>query len=218
MLTVRPEAYTYVLLSFVSVSIIIVALARSRNIIALRTVLVAVVRLHSLDQYMKENMRLESFSSIMLLFNYFISAALCLFLCSTRVLNMGVAVAFLLSVLLPILFFIIATCGVLFIGWLSGEQQLFSLSRDHTITTFQLSGLACTLLSFIWALNPGLDVWLTWSLLIVILFSFLLRVFKEAIVVLRSGVLWYYLILYFCTLEVLPLLAAYQYFSENYVR
>jgi len=54
-------------------------------------------------------------------------------------------------------------------------------------------------------------------MIVIVLFNLmnLVRVIKNSIVVIGAGVSWYYIILYFCTLEILPLFVAYHYVEMN---
>jgi hypothetical protein len=87
----------------------------------------------------------------------------------------------------------------------------------NTLIGLQLNGLIYTLIALIWILNPQ------WSFELMMLFTVLLllfaisRLIKNSYLVLTEGVAWYYIILYFCTLEILPLFVAFNYIRMNFL-
>jgi hypothetical protein len=217
-LTERHQAYTYVLLLFVSVSIFMLALARNRNTDSFRVVFQSVFKVYGIDQFIKENLRIESASSVFLIANYFISASLCTFLALQRGMGLSYSESLLIAVLAPLVLFAVETLFIPMVGFIAGDNRLHVITREHTLTGFQFSGLVCTVLSFFWVLHTFDDRLMLFLFTITILFQLILRVVKEFWCVLQAGVMWYYIILYLCTLEILPLLAAFQYVSEVFLR
>jgi len=114
--------------------------------------------------------------------------------------------------------FAVETLFIPMVGFIAGDNRLHVITREHTLTGFQFSGLVCTVLSFFWVLHTFDDRLMLFLFAITILFQLILRVVKEFWCVLQAGVMWYYIILYLCTLEILPLLAAFQYVSEVFLR
>src|SRR5574343_545790 len=72
-ITLEPkvETYTIYLIAFLALSFMFVALSRIGNTKAIVTVLAVSFKSNGVDQVLKENMRLSSFSSVILLVNYF---------------------------------------------------------------------------------------------------------------------------------------------------
>jgi len=114
--------------------------------------------------------------------------------------------------------FIMETAFVPMVGLIAGDHRLHLLTRDHTLTGFQFTGLVCTGISFFWVLHTFSDHLMIILFATTLLFHILLRLIKEFWCVLQAGVMWYYIILYLCTLEILPLLAAFQYVSDVFSR
>ena len=76
----RAENRTLFLSGLFAVSLILIAIARISNYKAIGTVISAFFSLGSIHQLLKENMRVISLSSILLLLNYLISSFICVFL------------------------------------------------------------------------------------------------------------------------------------------
>jgi hypothetical protein len=71
MLEPKVETYTMYLIAFLALSFMFVAISRIGNTKAIVTVLAVSFKSNGVDQVLKENMRLSSFSSVILLVNYF---------------------------------------------------------------------------------------------------------------------------------------------------
>jgi hypothetical protein len=162
-------------------------------------------------------MRLISFSSIILLVNYFIGFGLCLFLVIHRIIVTNDGLSLIIATSLPIGLFLIELVGPIIVGILTGEIKKISISVINTITGNQFFGLILSLLALFWIMNPLLNFWFLLVFIALICLKYLLRLFKSSYGVLINGVSWYYLILYFCTLEILPLFVAYNYVIKNFI-
>lgn len=214
----KVETYTMYLIAFLSLSFLMVAVSRIGNTRAIATVLAVSFKSNGVDQVLKENMRLSSFSSIVLLLNYFIGFGLCLFIIVHRIYFLDNKLSFILAVSVPFALFFIEFLSPIIVGILTGELKKTSSSTINTITVDQLFGLIFSLLSLFWIMNPVFNQWFLGVFVSFICLKYLMRLFKSSYVVLTNGVSWYYLILYFCTLEILPLFVAYNYVIKNFTR
>ena len=218
MLEPKQETYTMYLIAFLSLSFFMVAISRIGNTRSIATVLAVSFKSNGVDQILKENMRLSSFSSVMLLLNYFIGFGLCLFISVHRIYFLDNQLSFIFSVSVPFMLFFLEFFSPLIVGVLTGEQKKITVSTINTITGDQLFGLIFSLLALFWIMNPVFNAWFFWFFISLICLKYLIRLFKSSYVVLTSGVSWYYLILYFCTLEILPLFVVYNYVIKNFTR
>ncbi len=200
-----------------SVSFAMIAVSRMSNNRSISTVMSVFFRNTSVDQVLKENMRLNSLSSVLLILNYFISFSLCTFILFNRIILLEVVWSVLFAVAVPLIWFILEILGLLTIGWLTGEQKRVEISIINTLTGSQFSGLVLSVIALFWIMNPDLNRLFLALFIAVICLKFSTRLLKNSIAVLSSGVPWYYLILYFCTLEILPLFIAYYYVLKNFM-
>lgn len=91
-------------------------------------------------------------------------------------------------------------------GWITGSQEFAQEINYYTLNTFQLVGILLLLEFFFSYFEPQ---WVGQSqviLLITYLAFLLVRFLRGFLLGLQFGISWYYLILYFWTLEILPLL------------
>ena len=161
-------------------------------------------------------MNLGSLSSVFLIFNYFISFSLCSFLYLNRFMLLDNFSATIIAITIPIGLFFIETVGLILLAWFTGEQkQLFSI-HVITLTGNQFIGISFAMLSLLWIMNPEFNKLFLSIFLGLFLMRYFVRLLKNSYIVLLNGVSWYYLILYFCTLEILPLFIIYYYVIKNF--
>lgn len=217
-LDMRVQSFTLILTGILATSLLLVILARIRNSKAIPTVLSAFLKNMSIDQHFKANMRMESLSSIFLILNYFVCFSVCLFLLFSRTFSLDLAWEIGLSILIPVALFVLDTLSIILVGAITGESKKLYSSIIITLSLNQFFGLFLSLVSLLWIMNPEFNtVYLVIFGLLLVL-QYLMRVLKNTVAILINGVPWYYLILYFCTLEILPLYSAYYYLVMNFAR
>lgn len=216
-LELRSKTFTLIMMGILAASFLLVAISRMRNNKAIPTVISVFFKNASLEQSLKDNMRLESMSSILLIINYFVSFSLCLFIFFNRIVLLDGYWAALSSIIIPIALFFLETVGLFMVGILTGELKKLSNAIVVTLTGNQLVGLGLSLLSLLWIMNPAFNKICFGAFVSIICFKYLTRLVKNSITVLLNGVPWYYIILYFCTLEILPLFVAYYYVLKNFL-
>jgi len=198
-------------------SFLLLAFIRTSNNKAILSIGALFLNSTNLDQRLKETMRLSSFSSIGLILNYFLVSFVCNMLLfeSTGLFSSGTNLW--LSALIPVALFVIQLIPMYLFLLISGTNFPIVSFSGNTLIGLQLNGLLYNLIALIWILNPQ------WSFELMILFTVLLflfafaRLIKNSYLVLTEGVSWYYIILYFCTLEILPLFVAFNYIKMNFL-
>ena len=217
-LPLREETYTMFLVAILSFSFLLISFSRSSNSRALQSVAEVFFRdSSSVEVYLKENMKIGSWSSITLIINYFISFSLCNFIFFHRILLVRDDLSMLLSFSIPIILFGLETLGLYLAGSLSGEMKRLHVPVLNTLTVSQFSGLLFSIIALFWIMNPNADKLFLSLYLALICLKSITRVLKNSTNVLSSGVRWYYLMLYFCTLEILPLFVGVYYVVKNFL-
>jgi hypothetical protein len=217
LLSYRTETYTLMLIAILSLSFVMIALSRMSNGRAIKTVTGVFFRNSAVEQVLKENMRLGSLSSILLILNYFISFSLSIFIFLNRIIILEAVWSLSFAIGIPILWFLLETAGLFIVGWLTGEQKKIIPPVLNTLTGNQFVGLLLSVLCLFWIMNPEMNrIFLAFFISLICL-KFFTRLLKNSLAVLSAGVTWYYLILYFCTLEILPLFVAYYYVMKNFL-
>ena len=215
----REETYTMFLIAILSLSFLLISLSRNVNSRSLGTVVEIFFRdSDTLEVQLKENMRIGSFSSIVLITNFFISFTLCNFIFFHRKLLFDDGVSLWLAFGVPVVLFVVETLGVLLAGVLSGETKRLNAVMLNTLTISQFAGVLFTLIALFWIMNPGADKLFLSLFLAIVALKELSRVLKSSLSVLSAGISWYYLILYLCTLEILPLFVVSIYVLKNFLK
>ncbi|MCF8416363.1 MAG: DUF4271 domain-containing protein [Crocinitomicaceae bacterium] len=199
------------------VAFLVLAFVRTSNNKAIISLGVLFLTATNVDQRLKETMRLSSFSSIGLLLNYFLVSFVCNMLLFESIGLFSAVTNLLLSLLIPVSLFVIQFIPIYVFLFISGTNFPIVSFSANTLIGLQLNGLIYTLIALVWILNPQ------WSFALMMLFTVLLflfavaRIIKNSYLVLTEGVAWYYIILYFCTLEILPLFVAVNYIRMNFL-
>jgi hypothetical protein len=103
--------------------------------------------------------------------------------------------------------------GLFIVSILTGEGSLIRIFTTQSWVNFLFFGIVFFLLAVVWLLNPSISYELFYVFIYVLIAFFFFRFVKVLIASLLEGVPWYYIILYLCTLEILPLVVLYHYIA-----
>lgn len=199
------------------VSLLLLAMARARQVNVYASVSIGMLKTQSLRVFLRETMPLQGGASLLLLFNYWIASGLILYLIADYY-ALSVLNKWIVSVTAPIALLFFQLFSMIITGWVTGEREVFKTPIAMKLIGTQFLGVIYFLCALFWVLQPDyvnitLDV-VVWAFLIESAF----RILKSVSVVIRQGVAWYYIILYFCTLEILPFMVFYFYAWQNLLR
>lgn len=214
-LNLRAENYTLYVLLFIIVSILLIALAKLSNSKTFKILLEVNTKGATIEQYLRENMRTGSLASIALLINYYAVIFVLFFLTLKNGYHLNLSISLTISVIAPISLLIYDMIGIVFVGLLTGEFKRLKSILLVTITTNQITGIVLFLLALFWTLNPQFGALFFKLSVSIFLIKVLFRIIKGIYIILNNGVSLYYIILYFCTLEILPLMVLSYYFWGN---
>lgn len=192
----------------------ILALARARQANVYYAISVGLIKTQSARVFFRDVMPLRSGASLLLLINYCISTGLLAYLMA-QYLEIDLFLSRVIALIAPAALFFFHFLSLSFSGWITGEFEAFRIPIIMKIVGSQALGIVYFIVATFWILQPDyVDV--TFQTVIwIFVGESLLRILKSISVVLRQGVTWYYIILYFCTLEILPYLVVYFYVSQN---
>ena len=214
-LELRDSSFTIILTGICSVSFLLIGIARFYNNRSIVTVFGVYLKQEGVEQVLKENMRLGSLSSILLNLSYFICSGLCIFLFCNQYLDWNWTQSMLIGNILPLLIFLIETIGMILTGWISGEQQHIGSTVTNVIIGNAVYAIVFSFLGLFWIMNPNFSVIFSIIFISLLGLKTVIRILKNGFLVFNKGVSWYYIILYFCTLEVLPIVVLYYCVEKN---
>ncbi len=213
----RDSSYVIFLTAICAVSFFLIGLARFYNNKCIPTVFVVYLRQEGVEQILKENFRLNTLSAVTLNLSYFIGSGLCLFLTCRQYWFFSWNTSIIVASIAPFLIFTIETIGILISGWLSGENQKLEGTITNVIIANTLYGILFSVLALIWIMNSEKSTLFALVFSSLFMLKLFIRIVKNAFLVFNKGVSWYYIILYFCTLEALPSLVIYFAVSEGFI-
>lgn len=198
----RETHLTSILLFVVLICSAIVGAGRINNPNFFRVISAGYFKLKAQDKSFNENNRISQGATIALYLNFIVSISFCFFLLLLSEANYSFAV---LAGFLFVGFLIfLQQFGFRITGFLSGQS---SISENGIIITRQVwffSGLLYLLLSLIWVLNMKFKTIFVVIFISLLFTSALIRILKGLLFAFSSGYNWYYIFLYLCTLEILP--------------
>jgi len=213
-LSIRGENVAFVALLMLAFSFFIIAFARLSSKQMVFGMIKAIYKNKQIDKIIQDEYPLNNASSFFLVLNYVISASALLFLCIPTANNLGPKIIFLLLPI-PILMVFLPWFSLFLVGFVTGEKNSVTESKINTFIFAHFAGIIYSLMLLIWAFNIQ---WTNIFIQIFIWFTFALwgyRFFRGFIFAFNKGITWYYIILYFCTLEILPFVLIYFALQER---
>lgn len=101
--------------------------------------------------------------------------------------------------------------GLIITSWLTGEKSLMRIFITQSWVNQLFFGFLFFTLGVIWLLNSSAGSYFFHAFLYLFAGFYIVRLLKILIASLLEGVAWYYIILYLCTLEILPIVVLYYY-------
>lgn len=215
-LTLQRNNYILVLAGVLGISFLLFSFARMSNNRIIQVVTASFFKDFSTEQFLKENMRINSAGSVLLIINYVISFSTVLFLALERVVQIPSLIALFVAFSFPLISLLPEFINLWLIGRISGEQKSIAPVILNNLTSNQFTGIVYFLLGLFWIMNPKHNEVFVWVLTGAFCLKTLVRLFKSSRLLLSNGIAWYYLILYFCTLEILPLVAVYILLTKEF--
>jgi hypothetical protein len=151
-----------------------------------------------------EGSKLQPSMTALIVLNYIISFSTCVFLLLYEQSNMLETVWLTMKIVFALTFLQLINFRLVFI--LSGERAILDSMSAVNKQTWSFGGFILTCMALLWILNQELQH--GFEQLFFIVFSSLIvwRIVKGLLLAAQLRYKWYYLILYLCTLEILPLL------------
>lgn len=202
-------------------SFILIALSKRISDHALSGFIKSYFGLSTRTQLEREDLNPSALSSILLTINFFISVGVCIILTIESLNDFGIteidSSSSALIAFSTLLFMIVyLALGLLLGSWVTGEKKYFLEPIIQTMNGANFMGLVLFTLALIWYLNPIWNKSLLYLFVGLFTLFLVIRFIKGLTISLIQGVRWYYIILYFCTLEILPLFVAYYYVGVNF--
>jgi uncharacterized membrane protein (UPF0136 family) len=197
------------------VAFITLALARFARTGIYQSLILANGKFQGVVSHVKETMPLGKPSSLLLIMNYVLSAGAICYLYVQENDSIQLPSNYLVFIL-PVGLLIWNLASFQLTRLLTGTSGVFEEPITLKIIGAQFLGLIYFFCALLWLFNSGQGTVFAQLALILFFAESSFRVIKSVNLVLKRGVSWYYIILYFCTLEILPLLMLYVALTRNF--
>lgn len=191
-------------LFFLLVSLLLIIMAKAANTQSYSVVLKLFFLPRKAENRIKESWPLFSSPAWFLSLNFVITLAHSLYLTYSE-LEGESWLAMLISVAIAFGFFFLAFLSMALIAFVTGVKGIYQTPMQTTWVLPQFVGIVFFLLNLIWVLNPEFSDYLKLAFLIFFFLLHIKRVIRSSFFLLKNGIEWYYILLYLCTLEILPL-------------
>lgn len=206
----RVQLHSTFIVVVLAVCLVFVSLARLRQREIFTLLGKSTLLFQSQEDQLKEGSKVTVTNTILLVLQFILVSAVILFAKLDGQTNMPVWGKEMLVVFLPGAYLIYQLSIALLTGRIIGLRQITTETVHATITTAQFFGVVM-LVEFILVYFQGNAFFdFGWIILITYIVQLVLRFLRCFWVAIASGVKWYYIILYFWTLEILPLLLVFK--------
>jgi hypothetical protein len=154
----------------------------------------------------RETMSLLGKTFWFLLLNYLITSSVFTFL----LFQIYAAEDSLNIILIPLLTFLYPIFSLFFVSLFTGEYRRLKENVQIVSMIFQLVGIILIPLTIILMLNPAFYKIIIYAGVAIYMVFMAVRLFRGASYAIQNKIPWYYIILYLCTLEILPLGVLYK--------
>lgn len=202
----RASTDSILVLLLLTVCITLVALARAREKQLFLLLLQGVFGFGSLEDLSGDYYKPRSFSFILTVVLFMLSSAGAVYWVFFVREPLAHWQELLIPVFLPSGYFLYQLLMSNLIASVSGERQAIEQANYYSLLIAQFFGLVLLLELIVSYFQPKVVLGSIWVFGVTYALYLLLRLLRGFFIAARSGVSWYYLILYFWTLEILPLL------------
>lgn len=216
-LSLKSEGYDLIFGVLLIISIVLIAIAKRNNEKVFAILFKLFFATSNIEQKIKESYHIFSLSSILLLVNYLLMMSCLLFLSNYYLALYPNWFVSLVSFGLPLFMFILQITPVFLMNFFSDAKLNLFVITGTSFVVFQVTGLLLNLLLIVWILNPTHGLTFIYIFLSIVVLMHFIRFVKNSLVVLSTSVSWYYILLYFCTLEILPLFVVFYYLRANFL-
>lgn len=202
----RTTSESGVVLALFVACVLLVAIARFREKQVFLYLFQAVFFLRPLDDMAKDEYKVQSATSLLFILQFLVITAGSVYWLFFRFEPLSNWNQLLIPLFVPGIYFLYQLIVSNLAARFSGNSGILQEFNYFTLVLTQLFGLLLLLELFVSYFQPAFVFKSAWMIAITYLTYLLLRFLRGFWIVSKQGVPWYYIILYFWTLEILPLL------------
>lgn len=169
----------------------------------------------TVQKIVKEEYSLASLPSLTLLLNFIITSTILLYLTSINFKALDKFETIYFLPIVPLYFFLWPMFCYNLVGFLSGQADVLRENKYNNVLFSEIVGVFFSLLLLLWTFNIKWAPYFIYIFIIISIFFWMYKIFRGILFSINKGVAWYYIILYFCTLEILPFILLYSIFRDE---
>ena len=190
---------------FLSIGILLITFARMSSAYFIVAITKSIYKNRSIEKIALEEMPLTALSSFCLLLNFLICSS-CLLYLTVHFFHHEIPTGTLLAIIYtPILFLFGPYLFLTFIEYLTGELGITKAIKLTNWAICKFLGVVFSLLLLLWIFNDKNAYFFAYLLFTILCICYVYRVFRGIIFAFSKGISWYYIILYFCMFEIIPM-------------
>ena len=146
--------------------------------------------------------------------NFYLSLNLCVYLFVSEFYTR--TEAFLMSAVVVCAWVLFQSLIYRLVLFLVGQWKWSAAFAEVNRQVWSFTGLVFLALAFLWTINGQANNLINNAFILCSCLVYVWRIFKSWRIAQQANLEWYYLILYLCTLEILPILFVWRWFSGEY--
>ena len=199
------------------VSIILLTITRINNPSFVPSLLKSLYKNRAIEKIVLEESPLNKIAHFCLISNFILSFTIITSFLLSENFHVFGWLNWLIAFSLPIYLFVGPLFYLSLVEFISGENHFSKEIKLTNRILCQFLGIIGTLFLLIWIFNQHSHTFISYFTLSIISITYIFRLFRGFVFAFSKGLPWYYIILYFCTFELLPLYIVYYYLSGVYI-
>jgi hypothetical protein len=199
------------------VSIILLTITRINNPSFVPSLLKSLYKNRAIEKIVLDESPLNKIAQFCLISNFILSFTIITsFLVSENYHVFG-WLNWLIAISLPVYLLVGPLFYLSLVEFITGENHFSKEIKLTNRILCQFLGIIGTLFLLIWIFIQHSHTFISYFTLSIISITYIFRLFRGFVFAFSKGLPWYYIILYFCTFELLPLYIVYHYLSGVYI-
>lgn len=190
---------------FLSIGMLLITFARMSSSYFLVSIARSIYKNRSIEKISQEEMPLTALSSFCLIVNFLICAS-CLLYLTVDFFHQSIHVSTLLAIIYtPMLFLFGPYIFLNLVEYITGEIGITKAIKLTNWAICKLLGILFSILVLLWVFNDKNAAIFTYVLSLILCLFYVYRIIRGIIFAFSKGISWYYIILYFCMFEIIPM-------------
>ena len=196
-------------------SLVLLSITRISSSYFILTLSKSIYKNRNVEKINYEEYPLSKTASLCLILNYLISFSTILFFYLREQTLLDNQFIYLIALGFPLLFLFTPYLFLTFVEFIAGESQLTNEIKLTNWVICKFVGLLFSITLIVWIFNQHSHLLLTQSISYVLIGISIFRLIRGFNFAFSKGLPWYYIILYFCTFEILPVYLAWLFIQGN---